>query len=557
MNAPLLQAGTIVGDRYQIHGTLAVSASASTYTATASDGHGVVIKMFPPALAQRGDLMGMLQQYNGAINALPEAAAVRVLDAGYDGPTGAPFVASEYVAWPSLATMVSQGHATLDRATALLTALARSLEPAHAMQMPHQSLRPTNVFVAPVGGAVRLTDFGTMVPRGAMFGPDELGPALAFLAPEQLPPGTPAGAAADTFTAILVMFYAMTGVSFWRSCQTASVDPNAWRTEVASPPRASDRAREVGVAFPSSLDPVFARALAYQPSDRYPSIGALAQAFAAAVQDAASMPAVPVATAPAQPRLGKKGTMMLGAEGSAEVIAAAQAAQAAAQQQQQANAASALPPFPPPGAPTPAIPPPPSPGASAPFSPAPLPAVPMMDDAGLPSTKKKSSRLVVALVAIPVLGVLLGGAWFAFSGSGDKPANSSHAATSSSPPDPSTSSSSPAVAVTSAAPVEVASATPSATPAADTPNVTLSCDPACDDIKVDGKSITSPLTLAPGIHRVSVAKGGFLPQNDSIKIVAGVPFSKEYKLKEPSAPSGPSSPNPKKPCGTFVNPCKK
>jgi hypothetical protein len=394
-----------------------------------------------------------------------------------------------------------------------------------------------------------------------MFGPDELGPALAFLAPEQLPPGTSAGAAADTFTAILVMFYAMTGAPFWRSCQTSSVDPNAWRVEVSSPPRASDRAREVGVAFPAALDPVFARALAVQPADRYPSIGALAQAFAAAVQDAASMPAVPVAAtpapAPAQPRLGKKGTMMLGAEGSAEVIAAAQAAQAAAAQQSAAGLASFPSALPPSGGPTPAIPPPPSPGSSAPFSPAPLPAVPMMDDAGLPSTKKKNSRLIVALVAIPVLGVVAGGAWFALAGgsSSSDPAAAATSSTSSSPattasvlpPTPSTSA--------SAAPVETAAATATAS-AADTPNVTLSCDPTCDDIKVDGKSITSPLTLAPGIHRVSVAKGGFLPQNDAIKIVAGVPFSKEYKLKEPSAPSGPS-PNPKKPCGTFVNPCKK
>ncbi|MFO0661896.1 MAG: hypothetical protein U0165_18995 [Polyangiaceae bacterium] len=587
MSSPQLQAGSIVAERYQIHGTLTVSASASTYTATATDGRGVVIKVFPPELAQRADLMAMLQQYNTAINALPESVAVRVLDAGYDDATGAPFVASEYVAWPSLATVVRQGVASLDRASLMLTALARALEPAHAMQMPHQSLRPTNVFVAPVGEAVKLTDFGTIVPRGAMFGADELGPALAFLAPEQLPLGSTASASADIFTSILVIFYAMTGVPFWRCCQNGTPSVDVWRAEVASPPRASERARELGVSLPKTLDPVFARALAAQPSDRYSSIGALAQAFYLAVQDqsvaaipvamfapappspaspspASLAPPAPPAPEAASPRLGKKGTVMLGATSAADVIAAAQAAQAA-----QAASAPSAPSMAPAAAsaapyravtPAQAIPPPPSPDANTPFSPAPLPAIPEMDELGAPVTKKKNGALIAGLIAVPLFAAAAIGIWFVThdAGATATPAGSSSPSTSaSSASTPAVESAAPtATQKAPEVPTAVASATASAAPTApsDRPNVTAHVRPPCDDIKVDGKSISGPIKLPPGPHRVSVAKGGFLPQNEQIKVVAGEPFVKEYKLKEPSAPIGPSKPN--KPCGTFVNPCR-
>jgi hypothetical protein len=100
-----------------------------------------------------------------------------------------------------------------------------------------------------------------------------------WIAPEQAQSGsvTPA---ADVFAAGLLAFFALTGRSYWRTCQGPNFDVNAWQQELgASRAPASARAAELGVALSPVLDLVLWKALAADPNERHRSVGELANAL--------------------------------------------------------------------------------------------------------------------------------------------------------------------------------------------------------------------------------------------------------------------------------------
>ncbi len=158
--------------------------------------------------------------------------------------------------------------------------LAHVLDQAHARQLFHHALKPTNVFVGfSQGHGIRITDFGAGLARAAV--PTQEGYALAapWLAPEQVQGQVPAGAAADVFATGLLMFFALTGRSYWRSCQGA-IDLPGWQRELMSPRTPpSARALQLGAPLSSAFDGVLGCALSVDPSQRYRSVAELAQAF--------------------------------------------------------------------------------------------------------------------------------------------------------------------------------------------------------------------------------------------------------------------------------------
>src|SRR5262249_45240989 len=161
-----------------------------------------------PAIRQRADIMAALEQTYAATNALPQDVAVPLLDAGYDPQTGAPFSVTERIKFPSLAQLTAQRPLTPEEVANVLAMMGRVLDYAHARQLNHHALKPTNVFVGlAMGGGVRVTDFGAGLIRTAI--PTSEGYALTapWLAPEQAQGGMPVGPAADVFSAALVAFF--------------------------------------------------------------------------------------------------------------------------------------------------------------------------------------------------------------------------------------------------------------------------------------------------------------------------------------------------------------
>jgi hypothetical protein len=145
---------------------------------------------------------------------------------------------------------------------------------------------------------------------------------------------------------------------------------------------------------------------------------------------------------------------------------------------------------------------------------------------------------------------------------------------------PGTESAAPPVASNSA-PVESAAAPTAAADAM----VKFLCQPGCETIQCDGTPVESiaGVRLTAGTHRCRARKPGYFDRTDEIVVKAGVDQTHLFRLKaepEPAKPAEtrpaerprPSEPRPaskpstsgmgdktekkKKPCGTFINPCK-
>ena len=284
MSAPHLAPGTVLSGRsynFSIQALVGHSGSAATFRALSSAGGEAMVKVYDPAVRQRPDITGAMERVYAETMQLPGDVIVHVLEAGYDPTTGAPFSATAFVQLPSLAQLVARRPLSLAEVTGMLKSLARGLDAAHIRQISHHALKPTNVFL---GGApnyeAKVTDFGAGLVRIAVPTHDGYALSAPWLAPEQAQQGQQAGPAADIFSIALVAFHALTGRSFWRACQAQTPDLNAWQQELfGGRAVASLRASEIGIPLNAALDPVFSRALAVDPRQRYRTVGELAAAF--------------------------------------------------------------------------------------------------------------------------------------------------------------------------------------------------------------------------------------------------------------------------------------
>ncbi|WP_437766892.1 hypothetical protein WMF27_22125 [Sorangium sp. So ce281] len=572
MTAPNVAPGSVIAGRFSVRSLLGHGGATATFRAVTAQARDVALKLYSPVVGQRADAMQHLQRYVAETNRLPPELAAHILEAGYDPATAAPFTVTDMIPFPSLAELARRRPMGFEEVGSMLRSLAAVLDAAHAREVPHLGLKPTNLFIDPSApGSVKLTDFGPSLARSMV--PTQEGYLLSapWLAPEQLQPGGQAGPAADIFSAALVSFFALTGRSYWRSCQ-GQVDVQGWQRELMAPRlAASVRAAELGVPLSPVLDGAFARALAHDPRERFRSaseLAAMLSGFSAAAIEVGSTlalsPSVNEAPAPAPPAVA-------------------------------VTAASAPAPFPP-GDATQLVPSPfsPSPQPSyAPFSPSPQPSADAPSGqapspsaqsqttshrSGIPaltavSTAPRSPWSKAASVMVGVAAVLLVGgtaaAWYVLDRK-DEAQPSPSASTSASAAAPPAPSAEPA-------PPEPAGSAPAAdagTPTAEPPidagasadagvatdaTVKVSCKPvACEEITIDGKVTQAPeveLRLPPGVHKVSVKRTGYFPRSLSVVVKAGTPLVQEFQLTE-IPPAQRAGQAPSKPCGKFLKRCK-
>jgi eukaryotic-like serine/threonine-protein kinase len=575
MTAPQLAPGTVVAQKYRLGACLGYAGSSATYQAASAEGRDVVLKIFDPSIRQRSDIMAAIEQTYAATNALPQDVAVPLLDAGYDAGTGAPFSVSERIPFPSLAQLVAQRPLTPDEVANVVAVLGQLLDRAHAQQLFHHALKPTNIFVGFAQGyGVRVTDFGAGLPRTAV--PTQEGYALAapWLAPEQVQQGAQAAGGADVLAVALIAFFALTGRSYWRSCQ-GQLDLAGWQQEIMgarTPPSA--RALQLGVTLSSAFDNVLGAALSVDPNQRYRSVGELSAGLEAVISAKAPESQATMAFPAGAMGMGGPGDYPPAPQPSATGLPSAalmtQQSPGAAPPPHGAMAQSAQPSMPDgggyPGA-GPYVSNQGAPGGNLGETAAGRPIEPGIHQRRAPVSR--AAPIIVGVVAL----LLLGGAAAAFFVLGkkppaDQPAASASADDTSAPAD--TGTAAPADTGT-AAPADTGTAAPadSAQPAASgEPDAgaapiesTLACDPECDEIKVDDKAIEigKPLVLKPGKHVVTGTKAGYLKLRETVVVKDGEKVEKTFKLTEvPSAPvrkpSGPAKPS--KPCGKFLKRCK-
>ncbi|MEU6667147.1 serine/threonine-protein kinase [Streptomyces sp. NPDC046727] len=200
---------------YRLLARLGAGGMGQVYLARSDRGRTVAVKLVREELAEQEEFRARFRQEVQAARRVGGYWTAPVLDA--DTEAAVPWVATGYVAGPSLQQVVGHDHGALpERSVRILAAgLAQALRDIHAAGIVHRDLKPSNVLVTIDGP--RVIDFGIARARETATAGGEgltrtgsLVGSPGFMAPEQVR-GDRITPACDVFCLGSVLAYAATG----------------------------------------------------------------------------------------------------------------------------------------------------------------------------------------------------------------------------------------------------------------------------------------------------------------------------------------------------------
>lgn len=241
----------------------------------------VALKVITPVLAEEEDFRKRFVAESKAAASIEHPNVIPVYYAGERD--GVLFIVMRYIDGPDLRALVrAEGHLDPERAAHIVNQVGGALDAAHRHGLVHRDVKPANVLLDDEDHAY-LTDFG-LTKRSATTDGGGLSRAggwvgtLGYVAPEQIR-GERIDARTDVYALGCVLVHALTGSApYMRDTDEATL----W-AHLNAPPPSDD--------VPPEFEGVVARALAKDPSDRYPSAGDLGlAALRAAGRGATSVP---------------------------------------------------------------------------------------------------------------------------------------------------------------------------------------------------------------------------------------------------------------------------
>ena len=259
----------------------------------------VALKLISEDLARDEGFRARFQRESRLAASIRHPNVITVFHAGEED--GLLYIVTEFIDGSDLKTMIAQRGSLEPRVAADITAqVASALDAAHAKGLVHRDVKPANVLIAPQEGGwhAYLSDFGLtkrMTSQSAMTETGLFIGTIDYASPEQIS-GQPVDGRTDIYSLGCVLFEELTGRQpYPRETHVATMYAHAHEP----PPSV----QEVAPDLPPALDAVVQRAMAKEPSDRYPSAGDLARATAAALEGrTVAGPERSVAAGPAAPR---------------------------------------------------------------------------------------------------------------------------------------------------------------------------------------------------------------------------------------------------------------
>jgi serine/threonine protein kinase len=208
---------------------------------------------------------------------------VSIYDTGEED--GRPFIVMEYVEGETLADVRSRaGRLPPAEVIELALQICGGLEHAHEAGLVHRDVKPQNLLLRGMDGAVKIADFGIarsaeatqLTQAGTVLG------TAAYLAPEQATGGE-VSPATDIYSLGAVLYELLTGQPPYRF---ESLVELAFKQQEQAVVPVREHAPEV----PEPLEDVVMRCLARNPAYRPESAGALARDLAAASPEPATQP---------------------------------------------------------------------------------------------------------------------------------------------------------------------------------------------------------------------------------------------------------------------------
>ena len=259
-------------------------------------GRQVAVKLLRGDLAANPRVRSRFEDEARAAAQLTHPNVVAVFDTGEHG--GIPFIVMERLPGRTLADEIADGPLTEERAIEVAVQVLGALGAAHAAGIVHRDVKPGNVLLTD-GSIVKVGDFG--IAKGAeALDRTTAGTVLGtpcYVAPERLA-GDPATAAADIYSVGVLLYECLAGTSPFTAPDALGIAHQV----------ASGGARPL-LSVQPEVDPelaaVVARAMAFDPADRFSSATAMVAALqpadpagdaTAAITDAEATAARPDAT---------------------------------------------------------------------------------------------------------------------------------------------------------------------------------------------------------------------------------------------------------------------
>ncbi|GGY34005.1 serine/threonine-protein kinase [Streptomyces djakartensis] len=253
----------------------------------------VALKLLAPELARNDTFRRRFTHESRAAAAIDHPHIVPVFEAGETD--GVLYIAMRFVAGSDLRHLLDR-EGPLPPATALRVAaqVASALDAAHEHGLVHRDVKPGNILVARGTDSdhpehVYLTDFGLTKKSLSLTGFTTVGQfvgTLDYVAPEQIS-GKPVDARCDVYGFACVVYEMLTGHPPFRRDDDMAL---LWAHQYDDPPPLT----EDRPGIDPQADPVFAKALAKSPDDRYPScldfVAALRAATTGGVPDTGRAP---------------------------------------------------------------------------------------------------------------------------------------------------------------------------------------------------------------------------------------------------------------------------
>jgi serine/threonine protein kinase len=208
-----------------------------------------------------------------AAASLSHPGIVTIFDAGEDPDQNLPFIAMEYIQGRSLKQLLEKGD-RLEPGWVFTfgTVLADALHVAHRVGIIHRDIKPANILLRGPDGAAKIADFGVarlptseLTQTGASLG------SPAYMSPEQIH-GNSLDGRSDLFSLAAVLYEAFCGKRPFSGDDLPSL---VYSIAHETPVPISRRVRQL----PSGLDGFFDRALAKDPTQRFPDGEAFGRAF--------------------------------------------------------------------------------------------------------------------------------------------------------------------------------------------------------------------------------------------------------------------------------------
>ena len=231
-----------------------------------------MVKVLHPHLVDDQNARDSLRREVEASALVTTPGVVKVLDSGEEDVAGAnvPWTVMNRMAGVSLSDLAGDSGLPWRDALAILDGLLEALGAVHAAGLVHRDVAPRNVMVdkqADGTFVVGLLDLGLTRPAGGDGDGATVAGSVIGMSPEQAR-GKPLDARSDIYAVGALAYYTLTGHAPYERAQAEDV----LRAHVNAPVPAASARR---AAVPASVDRLVSRAMAKDPSRRFPTAEAM------------------------------------------------------------------------------------------------------------------------------------------------------------------------------------------------------------------------------------------------------------------------------------------